>query len=114
LERSLDPVEFVAEAGMLANQIVEFRFEVGAQPVQRGKMYLLLEREVCVEGPMEAVERLPHLDRIAAFELAQRGRLERVEIAMLRGDASRLMGKPKAESRLIALRHIARNSTAVL
>jgi hypothetical protein len=33
---------------------------------------------------------------------------------MLDGDAPRLMGKAKAESRLIALRHVARNSTAVL
>jgi hypothetical protein len=114
LERSLDPVEFVAETGVFANQIVEFGFEIGSQSVQRGKMHLLLEREVRVERATEAVERLPYLDGIASFEHAQRGRLERVEVAMLRSNAPSLMGKPKAESRLVAMRHIARNSIAVL
>jgi len=114
VERSLDPVEFVAEPGVLADQLVELGLEVGAQPVQRRKMDLFLEREVGVERTMEAVERLLHLARLPAFEHAQRGRLERVEVAMLRGDAPRLVSEAEAESGLVALRHIARNSTAVL
>ena len=110
----LDPVEFVTETDVLPNQRVEIGFEFGVQAVQRREMDLLFEREMRVERPMEAVERLPHLEWIAALERAQRGRLERVEIAMLYGDASRLMGEAKAESRLVALCHVARNSTAVL
>ena len=113
-KRSADPIEFFAETNVLANQFVEFGLEVGAQPVQRGKMDLFLERKVRVERTVEAVQRLLHLCGIAAFERAQRRRFERVEVTVLARDAARLVGEAKAKSRLIRLRHVARNSTAVL
>ena len=111
-KRREDPIELFAETNVFANQFVEFGLEVGAQPAQRGKMDLLLEREVRVERGVEAVQHLLHLAGIAAFERAQRRRFERVEVTVLARDAARLVGEAKAKSRLIRLRHVARDSTA--
>lgn len=111
-KRGDDPIELLAESSVLADQLIEFGLEVGAQPAQRWEMDLLLEREVRVERGVEAVQQLLHLSGIATFERAQRRRLERVEVSVLARDAARLVGEAKAKSRLIRLRHVARNSTA--
>ncbi len=113
-KRRDDPIELFAKTNVLANQFVEFGLEVGAQPAQRGEMDLLLEREVRVERGVEAVQHLLHLSGIAVFERAQRRRFERGEVTVLARDAARLVGEAKAKSRLIRLRHVARNSTAPL
>ena len=113
-KRRDDPIELFAETNVLADQLIEFGLEVGAQPAQRWEMDLLLEREVRVERGVEAVQQLLHLSGIAAFERAQHRRFERVEVSVLARDAARLVGEAKAKSGLIRLRHVARNSTAPL
>ena len=103
-----------AEALVLAGQRGQVRRQVGAQAVERREVNLLLEREMRIEGSVEAAERLPHLDGIAAFERAQRGGLDGVEIGVLARDAPRFVREAQAESGLVAVRHVVRSSTAVL
>ena len=111
-ERRFDPSEVLAKPEVLANQLAEFGLEVGTQPVQRREMDLLLEREMRVERRLEALQRLLHLGAVTAFEPAQRRLFERVEVAMLARDATRLVDEAEAKSRLVALRHDVRNSIA--
>lgn len=114
VEQRLDPPQFVAKPGVLADQHIEFRFDLGPQAVQRREVHLFLQREMRIERTVEAAERELLLLQLAALEDAQRGDLECVEITVLAGDAPRLVGEAEAESGLVGRCHVARNSTAVL
>ena len=84
----------------------------GRSPCSAGKWTCSSSAKCASSEALEAVQHLLHLCEIAAFERAQRGDFERVEVAVLARDAARLVGEAEAKSRLVTLRHDVRNSIA--